>query len=61
MNNVPVAAWLIALIAMGAMGWASSYVFKNRGLSGGLGFWLGFFLGPIPMIVVVVFSIGSKQ
>jgi len=60
MDSIPAAAWLITLVAMVIMGLCNRFVFERKGLSGTLGFVLGFFFGVLPLLVVMFFPNKSQ-
>jgi hypothetical protein len=49
--------WLFVVIIFCLIfGWAGVAIASNKGVSGGAGFWLGFFLGPIGLVIVALLS-----
>jgi hypothetical protein len=50
-------AWLfVAIICCMLFGWVGIAIAANKGVSSGAGFWLGFFLGPIGLVIVALLS-----
>lgn len=53
--------FVILMISSFVFGFAGSFIAKNKGVTQSTGFWLGFFLGPIGLIIVALLNPSSVR